>query len=126
MSKAITKEKFKKAEAEMEKLLAKATTKGGFDALTIKESKSLDEYTEIVRSYEDKQYILPMPESLQGILQLKMYENQLKQKDLAKVLNTSSTQLSEIMHNKRKPTLAFLKSLHQKLGVDGNLLLKLV
>lgn len=67
-----------------------------------------------------------MPESLQGILQLKMYENQLKQKDLAKVLNTTSTELPEIMHHKRKPSLAFLKLLNQKLGVDGNLLLKLV
>lgn len=109
----------------MEKLLAKATAKGGFDALTPKESKLLDGYTETVRVYEEQNYVLPMPESLQGILQLKMYEKRLKQKDLAKVLNTTSTQLSEIMHNKRKPTLAFLKSLNQKLGVDGNLLLKL-
>ncbi|SDD71176.1 helix-turn-helix domain-containing protein [Niabella drilacis] len=125
MSKTITKAEFKKAEAEMEKLLAKATAKGGFDALTPKESKLLDGYTETVRVYEEQHYVLPMPDSLQGILQLKMYENQLKQKDLAKVLNTTSTQLSEIMHNKRKPTLAFLKSLNQNLGVDGNLLLKL-
>jgi antitoxin component HigA of HigAB toxin-antitoxin module len=69
---------------------------------------------------------MPMPESLTGILQLKMYKNQLKQKYLAKILNTTNTQLSEIMHNKRKPTLAFLKSLNQKLGIDGNLLLRLV
>lgn len=75
MSKTITKTEFKKAEAEMEKLLAKANAKGGFDALTQKESKLLDGYTETIRIYEEQNYVLPMPESLQGILQLKMYEN---------------------------------------------------
>jgi HTH-type transcriptional regulator/antitoxin HigA len=54
-----------------------------------------------------------------------MYENKLKQKDLAKMLNTTDTKLSEIMHNKRKPNITFLKAMHDILGIDGNLLLKI-
>jgi len=41
-------------------------------------------------------------------------------------LGTSNTQLSEIMQEKRKPSLHFLKSVKEKLDVDGNLLVELV
>lgn len=125
MKKSVTEREYKNAESGMEKLLITATKKGGFEMLTTKESKLLDSYTEIVKDYENSHYILPMPKSLPGILHLKMYENHLKQKDMAKLLNTSDTQLSEIMNNKRKPTLNFLKLLNEKFGIDGNLLLKL-
>lgn len=110
----------------MEKLLAIATQKGGLDNLTSKEQKALTTVTAIVQAYEDAHYKIPMPDTLQGLLKLKMYEKKLKQKELAKMLNTTDTQLSEIMHSKRKPTLSFLKALNQILGIDGNLLLKLV
>lgn len=126
MVKDITEKEYKKAVAGMEKLLVIVTKKGGFESLSAKENKLLESYTEKVRIYEDTHCLLPMPHSLQGILKLKMYEHQLKQKEMARMLNTSSTQLSEIIHNKRKPTLAFIKSLNKKFGVDGNLLLKVV
>lgn len=126
MQKTITKAEFLKAESKMEQLLAKATERGGFENLTHKENEQLAEYTEIVKAYEAENITIPMPNTISGLLQLKMYENQLKQKDLAKLLKTSDTQLSEIMHEKRKPTLNFLKSVNQKLGVDGNLLLQMV
>ncbi len=126
METKITKAAFEQAETEMEKLLALATKKGGFDNLTAKEQKELTAVTAIVKAYEDVHYKIPMPETLQGLLELKMYEKKLKQKELAKMLNTTDTQLSEIMHSKRKPTLSFLKALNQILGIDGNLLLRLV
>ena len=124
--KKISKEAFIKAENKMEQLLTKITESGGFDMLTAKEEKQLTTYTEIVRAYESENITIPMPSTISGLLQLKMFENQLKQKDLAKLLHTSNTQLSEIMHEKRKPTIKFLKSMNQKLGVDGNLLLQMV
>lgn len=126
MENKVTKAAFEQAEKEMEKLLALATKKGGFDSLTAKEQKELTAVTAIVKAYEDVHYKIPMPETLQGLLELKMYEKKLKQKELAKLLNTTDTQLSEIMHSKRKPTLSFLKALNQILGIDGNLLLRLV
>lgn len=126
MENKITKTAFEQAEKEMEKLLAIVTKKGGFDNLTAKEQKELAAVTAIVEAYENEHYKIPMPETLQGLLELKMYEKKLKQKELAKMLNTSDTQLSEIMHSKRKPTLSFLKALNQILEIDGNLLLRLV
>ena len=125
MNKQITKANFLSAKAKMEKLLAKVSQKGGFSALNKQEAKELDAQTEIVKRYEDTHFTIPMPETLSGLIQLKMYENQLKQKELAKILETSDTQISEIMHGKRKPGVALLKSLNEKLGIDGNVLLKL-
>ena len=121
-----TKKQFELAESKMNELLALATSKGGFDNLTKKQLSELNKYTQIVNAYEDKHYKIPMPQTLQGIIELTMYENKLKQKELAKMLHTTDTKLSEIMHNKRKPNIDFLKSMHQVFNIDANLLFKVV
>lgn len=126
MKTTVSKTAFLKAEVRMEDLLRKAAECGGFDALKAGEKKELSELTAIVQDYEAMHYTIPAPETLRGLLELKMYERKLKQKELAALLQTSTTQLSEIMHEKRKPTLAFLKALHKVLGIDGNVLLRLV
>ncbi len=125
MKKEITKKEFSIAESKMNDLLAIVTKKGGFDNLTKKESADLNTYTQIVKVYEDMHYTIPLPQTVQGLIELKMFENKLKQKELAKMLNTTDTKLSEIMHNKRKPSISFLKAMNQILGIDGNLLLKI-
>ncbi len=125
MKKEISKKEFSMAENKMNDLLAIVTKKGGFDYLTKKESADLNTYTKIVKAYEDMHYTIPLPQTVQGLIELKMFENKLKQKELAKLLNTTDTKLSEIMHNKRKPSISFLKAMNQILGIDGNLLLKI-
>ena len=125
MKKEISKTEFAKAEKQMNNLLAIATKKGGFDHLTKKESAELNKYTQIVKTYEDLHYTIALPQTVQGLIELKMFEKKLKQKELAKMLNTTDTKLSEIMHHKRKPSISFLKAMHQILGIDGNLLLNI-
>lgn len=125
MKTSITKKEFTVAESKMFDLLSLATQKGGFDKLSAKEKLSLNKYTAIVKAYEDENFTIPMPQTVQGLIELKMYEKKLKQKELAKLLNTTDTKLSEIMHHKRKPSLSFLKAMHEVLGIDGNLLLKI-
>ena len=125
MKKIVSKKEFESAEKKMNDLLVLTTKKGGFKNLTKKEEAELAKYTEIVNSYEEVHYSIPMPETLQGLIELKMYENKLKQKDLAKMLHTTDTKLSEIMHNKRKPNVSFLKAMHEIFGIDGNLLLRI-
>lgn len=126
MKKAISKNEFSIAEKRMNDLLAIVTNKGGFDYLTKKENVELNKYTQIIKTYEDMHYTIDMPQTVQGLIELKMFENKLKQKEIAKMLNTTDTKLSEIMHNKRKPSISFLKAMHEILGIDGNLLLKIV
>jgi len=121
-----TKKQFEAAESKMNELLAIANNKGGFDNLTKKESAGLHKYTQIVNEFEAVHYTIPLPQTIQGLVELKMYENKLKQKEFAQKLNITDTKLSEIMHNKRKPSLSFLKALHEVFNIDGNLLLRMV
>jgi HTH-type transcriptional regulator/antitoxin HigA len=125
MKAIITKKEFDIVENKMLALLDLATQKGGFAHLSPKQTASLERYTRIVKAYEDANFIIPMPQTLQGLIELKMYEKKLKQKELAKLLNTTDTKLSEIMHFKRKPSLSFIKAMNEVLGIDGNLLLKI-
>jgi HTH-type transcriptional regulator/antitoxin HigA len=120
-----TKNEFDIAENKMLALLDLATQKGGFAQLSPKQTASLERYTRIVKAYEDSNFTIPMPQTLQGLIELKMNEKKLKQKELAKLLNTTDTKLSEIMHFKRKPSLSFIKAMNEVLGIDGNLLLKI-
>ena len=124
MNKSITKKEFEAAESSMNKILSSATAKAGFDKLTAAENKALAKNTKLVAAYEALHYRMPMPETIEGLIALKMYEKKLKQKDLAKLLEVTDTKLSEILHHKRKPSLSFLKAMNEKLGIDGNLLLR--
>lgn len=120
-----SKKVFEASEIKMNKMLAIATKKGGFDNLTSKESAALGKYTQKVKAYEDINFTIPLPQTVQGLIELKMYEKKLKQKEIAKMLNITDTKLSEILHNKRKPGLSLLKAMNEILGIDGNLLLKI-
>lgn len=110
----------------MNNLLAIATQKGGFNFLTLKQNTELKKLTSVVNAYENEHYKIPMPQTVQGLIELKMFEKKLKQKELAQLLEITDTKLSEILHHKRKPSVPFLKAMHQKLGIDGNLLLRAV
>lgn len=75
-------------------------------------------------AYEKSIYEIPAPQTLEGLIELKMYERRLKQKDLAKLMGIGESKLSEIMNRKRPADVAFLKAAHDRLGIDGNLLLQ--
>ena len=78
------------------------------------------------QAYEKTQYEIPAPKTVQGILELEMFKRKLKQKEMAKLLNIGEAKLSQILSNKREPDIATLKAAHEKLGIDGNLLLRFV
>ncbi|MFN5627820.1 MAG: hypothetical protein ACK48W_00915 [Bacteroidota bacterium] len=89
-----TKKQFESAQNKMNELLGLATKKGGFDMLSKKESADLEKYTQLVNSFEATNYSIPLPETLQGLIELKMYENKLKQKELAhKIISSPSNKL---------------------------------
>ena len=69
---------------------------------------------------------MPIPVSVPEILEQVMYKRRLKQKGMARLLGMTEPKLSVVMKGKQKPTLTQIKVMHQKLGIDGNLLLKVV
>jgi HTH-type transcriptional regulator/antitoxin HigA len=68
-------------------------------------------------------YTIEPPKTIEGMIELKMYERKLKQKDLAKLMGLSEPKLSQILSGKRQPDIAFLKAAHKKLGIDAGFLL---
>lgn len=101
-----------------------ALMKKGEDNLTTKEVDELRALALAAQAYEKSIYTIPAPKTLEGLIELKMYELKLKQKELARLLGIGEPKLSQIMSKKRKPDVAFLKAAHQQLGIDGNVLLK--
>lgn len=75
------------------------------------------------QSYEKSVYTIPPPTTIEGMIELKMYERRLKQKELAALMGLSEPKLSQILKGKRVPDVAFLKAAHQKLGIDASFLL---
>jgi HTH-type transcriptional regulator/antitoxin HigA len=101
-----------------------ALMKKGESKLTNKEANELRTLALAAQAYEKSIYTIPAPKTLEGLIELKMYERKLKQKELAKLLGIGEPKLSQIMSKKRKPDVAFLKAAHKRLGIDGNILLE--
>ena len=101
-----------------------ALMKKGENNLSSEEAAELKQLALAAQHYEQGLYAIPAPRTLAGLVELKMFERQLKQKELAKLLDMGEPKLSQIMSKKRKPDVAFLKALHKHLGIDGNLLLE--
>lgn len=103
-----------------------ALMKKGENNLTDKEAEDLRILALAAQAYEKSIYTIPAPKTLEGLIELKMYERRLKQKELARLLGIGEPKLSQIMSKKRKPDVAFLKAAHKFLGIDGNVLLEYV
>ncbi len=92
--------------------------------LTKKETTELRNLALAAQQYEQSKFDIPAPKTLGGIIEMKMYERKLKQKELARELNISNTKLSLILAGKQKPDIGFLKGIHKKLEIDANLILE--
>ena len=101
-----------------------------FDALIQEMGDSPDLRTrarslaEAIQAYERAYVNFPKPTTLTSMIELKMYEMKLKQKDLAQLLGVETSRVSEILNGKRRVTLGLAKQLHEKLGIDGNFILE--
>jgi len=79
--------------------------------------------SDLIEAYEEVHFPIGLP-SLTEIIELRMFEMKLKQKDLAKLLNTSASRISDYLSGKREITLQVAKSLHQKLNIDSDIILQ--
>jgi len=82
------------------------------------------ELAEAIQAYERAFVPFPKPTTLTGMIELRMYEMKLKQKDLANLLGVEASRVSELLTGKRKVSLEIAKRLHEKLGIDGNFILE--
>ncbi len=62
------------------------------------------------------------PTSLIEMVRFRMYQRKLKQKDLAEILETTPSRISEFLNGKLKLTYSFASNLYKKLNIDANLI----
>jgi|SRR4030095_1367882 len=115
-----TNSQYHTALAKIEKLLEK-----GFNKLTKSETAELENLSRLVEVFESKKYPMPLYTDIRDVLEHYMNENDINQSELSRVLEISNSALSEILSGKKKLNINIAKKIHQKLKIDGNLILEL-
>ncbi len=117
--------KYEKVQLQIEALLQKSIQNGGFKALLSDEVALLNKLSLAAENYEDNLQMMPIktPTTLVEMIRFKMFEMNLKQKQLANLLEISETRISELLCGKRKLNLELAKKLYQKLNIDAAFLL---
>lgn len=110
---------YKQQTKQMEKLLKLLTIDG---KLNKKDQTELDEISDNIADYEEQKHPFEV-ESLVEMIELRMYQRKLKQKDIAEILGTTPSRISEILSGKRGITIELAKGLYQKLNISPELLL---
>jgi HTH-type transcriptional regulator/antitoxin HigA len=120
MENNITHEAYVKANIRLEELinLVDDTTPE-----TDPQAVELMEVSDIIEIYEDQHHSIGLP-SLNEVIELRMFEMKLKKKDLAVLLSTSASRISDYLSGKREITLNVARALRQKLNIDSDIILQ--
>jgi HTH-type transcriptional regulator/antitoxin HigA len=112
--------------AEIEKYIQKATQQGGFEQLQAEESSRLKELSLMAEAFEDTVPLMPIrkPRSIAEMLKIKMMQMNLKQKDMAKLLNIAESKLSDILTEKRRIDIDLAIKLYKVLKIEAEFLLE--
>jgi len=111
---------YKKASARIEELLKVVNNNTPQDDPNLKELVAL---SDIIENYETEYYPIGTP-SLKDVIELRMFEKKLKQKNLAELLETSTSRISEYLNGKRDITIEIARALHKKLNIDSDIILQ--
>ena len=115
-----TNSQYHTALARIEKLIEK-----GFNKLTKSETAELESLSRLVEAFETKKFPMPLYADIRDVLEHYMNENDINQSKLSQLLEISNSALSEILNGKKKLNMNIAKKIHQKLKIDGNLILEL-
>jgi antitoxin component HigA of HigAB toxin-antitoxin module len=100
-----------------------ALMKKGSANVTRDEQMHIRAMGEALMAYEEIVYPIPQPSSLEGILEQRMYEMRCENKDLAKTLGISQTDLEMIINGDQKPDVSLLKVIRDKLNIPADFIL---
>ncbi|MCF2506274.1 helix-turn-helix domain-containing protein [Dyadobacter sp. CY107] len=114
-----TEEEYEAAMVVIERLMDK-----GEAQLSSEELETIRTMALSAQAYEKKHYYVEPPRTFQGMIELRMYELKLKQKDLAEKLGVSNAKLSLIMNGKQRPDVPFIKAVHTELDIPADFILQ--
>jgi HTH-type transcriptional regulator/antitoxin HigA len=97
----------------------------GFEGNTQREEQ-FSKLALAIEAFEDSIPLMPirMPETLPGMIHIKMAERNMKQKEMASYLDISSARFSEFMNGKRRITIDLAKKLYERLDISPEFILK--
>jgi HTH-type transcriptional regulator/antitoxin HigA len=99
----------------------------GESNLTEPEKTQIGSMAKAIEHYEDHVLkTMPLTPSIATIVHQKLRERQLNQRSLSTLIGIGTAKISQILNGKRQPDVQFLKAIHEKLGIDGNVLLEMV
>ena len=78
----------------------------------------------VAQAYELTKFVIDAPSTLTGMVEMKMFERKMHQKDLAVKLKMSEAKLSLILNGKQKPGVDFLKAIYSELKIDAEFILE--
>jgi HTH-type transcriptional regulator/antitoxin HigA len=116
----ITEMQYREAEAKVEELLPLVNDDTPISDINFIELKK---YSDIVEAYELEHYSIGTP-TLREVIELRMFEMKLKQKDLAVLLETSTSRISEYLNGKRDITIEIARKLNKQLNIDSDIILQ--
>lgn len=119
MKEVIEEGDYKNVMAKIDSLMAK-----GSDKVSKEELSEIRKLALSAQEYERAKYVIEAPSTLAGMIEMRMFEMRMKQKDLAKILKISDAKLSLIMNGKQRPDNDFLKAVHSELKVDAEFILE--
>lgn len=96
----------------------------GSDILSQEDAFELKTLAGRISDYESENFPLPKPQSLQAMIEWKMFELRLKQTDLAKLMGEPTSRISEILSGKRSINLRQAKKLHKALNIPAEFILE--
>ncbi|MCX6205896.1 MAG: helix-turn-helix domain-containing protein [Bacteroidetes bacterium] len=121
------KKQYDQVQQMIENFIKKATDGGGFHSLNKRDDAELNQLSLLASDYEKNVlHLWPLPVSINAIVQQKIAEMNITQGKLAELFEMADSKLSKILTGKREPDIQFLKAIHEKLGIDGNLILERV
>lgn len=122
-----TKKEYTAIMERIEVFMEKITAAGETDPLAPAEHEELKALSTLASDYEDnvlKIYPLSEPTPLVITIEQEMHKRRLKQRDLANLLGISEARISNVLSGKSRIGISLAKRMHDKLGIDGNLILK--
>ena len=108
----------KEYEAALEKILTLLSA-----ALNTPEGDLLDVLTSLVEVYKAKHSPVEVSDPIEAI-KFRLEQKKLSRKDLETLLNVRRGRVSELLTKKRPLTLRMIRTLHDKLGIPAETLLK--
>lgn len=95
----------------------------GFEGIAAREQE-FDRLAQAIEQYQLAAGYFPKPTTLPAMIELKRQQRQLKQKELAQLLEVPASRLSQILSGKRRVTMDLARKLYERLDISPEFILK--